>query len=339
MNMPNQGQPNACNTAMKPSATRRLQLKGRLQRMSDIPLDILLEIFSHLDPRDLLHLCRTSKSLRAVLLDRSALFVWKSARRNLENLPAILDDLSEPRYASLLFDKHCQLCLAPAKTNYVQWSARIRCCDDCLKNIDIFTPTIPQELIKVKNIIPSYFSGADSRDHYHVPSMITLMQEVKTLSDEGNNFEDWYEDKRASLNAIEQLGEQCETWLAVRSWAHKVELGRIRQKRVDDVIAKLKDLGWEYLINRISRKKIASHKLVAYSRPLTDRSWCSMEPAMVDFMEELQQRNKKGVMIMKSTDTAGKYLGYESWTLDGEKNMFGPFDPDTGKLSDEEPLW
>ncbi|KAK0498179.1 hypothetical protein EDD18DRAFT_1071450, partial [Armillaria luteobubalina] len=83
--------------------------KGSLQRVSDIPLDILLEIFSHLDPHDLLHLCRTSKSLRTILLDRSALSVWKRARQNLANLPGILGVLSEPHYASLLFDKFCQV--------------------------------------------------------------------------------------------------------------------------------------------------------------------------------------------------------------------------------------
>lgn len=169
--------------------------------------------------------------------------------------------------------------------------------------------------------------------------MISLTQEVKALLDEGNEFEDWYEDKKASLNAIEQLGEQCETWLAARSWAHKVELGRIRQKRVDDVIRRLKELGWEFLIDRIPRKKIASHKLVAYSRPLTDRSWRKMEPVMVEFMQELQQRNERDpVRSMMESDTPGKYFSYESWTLDGESNMFGPFDPDTRKLSDG-PSW
>ncbi|KAK0490422.1 hypothetical protein IW261DRAFT_1325568, partial [Armillaria novae-zelandiae] len=67
-------------------------------------------IFSHLEPQDLLHLSRTSKPLRVILLDRSAaLSVWKRARRNLENFPGIVDGLSEPRYASLLFDTYCQV--------------------------------------------------------------------------------------------------------------------------------------------------------------------------------------------------------------------------------------
>ncbi len=35
--------------------------------------------------------------------------------------------------------------------------------------------------------------------------MIALTQEVKALPDEGNKFEDWYEDKKAYLNAIEEV--------------------------------------------------------------------------------------------------------------------------------------
>ncbi|KAK0498180.1 hypothetical protein EDD18DRAFT_1350805 [Armillaria luteobubalina] len=161
--------------------------------------------------------------------------------------------------------------------------------------------------------------------------MIVLTQEVKALPEEGNEFEKWYEDKKASLNAIEQLGEQCETWLAARSRAHKVELGRIRQKRVDDVIGRLKELGWESLIDRIPRKKIASHKLVAYSRPLTDRAWRNMEPVMVEFMNELKQKNKRVSsmdmeMSYSDDDPLEKCVSYESWTLDGKCNRFGPFE-------------
>ncbi len=75
----------------------------------------------------------------------------------------------------------------------------------------------------MKSIIPSHFSGqlflslfffgydvsvwlgVDLREYYHVPSMIALTQEVKALPDEGNTFEDWYEDKKAYLNAIEEV--------------------------------------------------------------------------------------------------------------------------------------
>ncbi len=65
-----------------------------------------------------------------------------------------------------------------------------------------------------------------------------------------------------------------------------------------------------------------------------------MEPVMVEFMKELQQRNKRDPFTMgKSVGASGKFFSYESWTLDGADNIFGPFDPVTKKLSDEGPSW
>ncbi len=119
-------------------------------------LTIQLQIFSHLEPRDLLHLCRTNKFLRSILLDRNSLGVWRSARQNLNGLPDLPEDLSEPRYASLLFDKYCQvrcnlfILLIIDKSSYNIFSSvymqrasfsgatRTRCCKHCLQNTEMY---------------------------------------------------------------------------------------------------------------------------------------------------------------------------------------------------------
>lgn len=48
--------------------------------MTNMPVDILYETFSHLEPLDLLHLSRATKDLRALLLTKAALAVWQSVR-------------------------------------------------------------------------------------------------------------------------------------------------------------------------------------------------------------------------------------------------------------------
>jgi hypothetical protein len=45
------------------------------------------QIFGHLRPYDILRLARTTKALRAILMQRSAISVWKEARANVEGLP------------------------------------------------------------------------------------------------------------------------------------------------------------------------------------------------------------------------------------------------------------
>jgi len=51
--------------------------KGMLKTMTEMPLDILFEIFSHLQPIDLLHLSWTTKDIRAIVVDNNASFLWK----------------------------------------------------------------------------------------------------------------------------------------------------------------------------------------------------------------------------------------------------------------------
>ena len=69
------------------------------------------QIFGHLKPLDLLHLARTTKDLRAILMKRSSISVWKQARSQFDNLPDCPDDLSEPQYAELSFGKACTVSL------------------------------------------------------------------------------------------------------------------------------------------------------------------------------------------------------------------------------------
>ncbi|KAK0447967.1 hypothetical protein EV421DRAFT_106284 [Armillaria borealis] len=348
---------------VRQSKAKRPRLtEGLLERVSETSLDVLLEvstirlrhgvfdiddqlqIFSHLEPRDFLHLCRTNKSLRSILLDRNALSVWRSARRSLKGLPDLPEDLSEPRYASLLFDKYCQFCLHA--TSLVQWASRTRCCRHCLKNTEIFSPTLDRQLtfsptllrhwqdrlqsIRIIRIIPFFIY--DCMTYYHVPSMKVLDEEAKDMLNDETSFNDWRERKKARLAAIEARGDACDTWLAKRLEARKGELSAIRRKRLKAVIERLKALGWEDLIYRVPWKKIAAHKLVAQSKPLTERAWRKMEPVMVEFMKELQLKNKRGGTMCDGYEDRG-FVNYEFWTLDGERNQFGPFDPETGKYA------
>lgn len=109
----------------------RVKKRGLLAAVAEFPLDVLFEviiipwlflmfvvmtlflwqIFKYMTPYDLLRLSRATKGLRQVLLQKSSRFIWEAARSNLEGLPDKPSDLSEPRYASLVFDSHCDVSL------------------------------------------------------------------------------------------------------------------------------------------------------------------------------------------------------------------------------------
>lgn len=71
----------------------------------------IVQIFSHLRPLDILHLTRTTKEFRRVLMNKSHIFIWKAARANVLNYPACFPDMNEAQMARLAFDPHCYVCI------------------------------------------------------------------------------------------------------------------------------------------------------------------------------------------------------------------------------------
>lgn len=106
-----------------------------------------MQIFSRLDPLDVLRLAQTTKALREVLMRRSARFIWKKALTNVD-LPQCPSDMTEPEYTRLAYDSHCyvssllqsivessltissQYCNAQ-RIQLILWVFRKRCCKKC----------------------------------------------------------------------------------------------------------------------------------------------------------------------------------------------------------------
>ncbi|KAI5889759.1 uncharacterized protein SCHCODRAFT_02377060 [Schizophyllum commune H4-8] len=84
-----------------------------LEAVTDLPLDILYEIFKHLRPADLLHLCHANKALRYTLLRPGSKGTWEFSFKVASNprIPPCLDGgLSFPQYADLIYGKSCWVC-------------------------------------------------------------------------------------------------------------------------------------------------------------------------------------------------------------------------------------
>ncbi|KAF9071203.1 hypothetical protein BDP27DRAFT_1446471 [Rhodocollybia butyracea] len=122
----------------KPKATRTQGLLGRLAH--DVPLEVVFEIFYLLNPGDLLRLARTSRDLRRILMNKTSEIIWRTARKNVKDLPPLPHDLNEPQYADLLYESYCQFCHEHKKRCDVHWSFRIRCCKKCA--LKTFPPLI-----------------------------------------------------------------------------------------------------------------------------------------------------------------------------------------------------
>ncbi|BGP42468.1 hypothetical protein JCM10449v2_006473 [Rhodotorula kratochvilovae] len=116
--------------AAKGAGMGRKKGEGKLEVLKTLPVELLGEIFSHLDPNDLLALSMVNKQYRALLVAESSARLWKDARERLK-IPAVTSgDYQEWQYASLIFGTRCQLC-GGGKGVHAQAGLRVRFCNSC----------------------------------------------------------------------------------------------------------------------------------------------------------------------------------------------------------------
>ncbi|KAJ7109224.1 hypothetical protein C8R44DRAFT_986255 [Mycena epipterygia] len=121
----------------KPAASTKRKGRGSLKNTPELPMDILYEIFSHMEPGGLLNFARTTKKIRSILMSSDSSFIWRAARKNVTGTPAPdpPDDMSEPAWANLLYTPQKQ-CFECVRTNieYIDFAFRRRLCLPCRKD-------------------------------------------------------------------------------------------------------------------------------------------------------------------------------------------------------------
>ncbi|KAF9029406.1 hypothetical protein BDZ89DRAFT_1132987 [Hymenopellis radicata] len=276
-------------TAVVKSARRNAG--GKLKLLMDTPVDVVLVIFSHVEPLDLLRLSRTTKALRKLLMSKSSIGVWQSARLGMEGLPPMIEGLNEPQYANLLFDTHCHNCLK-TPTKYIIWAVRMRLCKQCLEKGDIMATEM--ELLRgvedqwdkaysLCYITPSFQHGSTTR--FHRASHKRLVEESAEMQYGTPEYDDWLMEERKALGFSCQPYEKRET---SRTEARAAELASLRRQRLDSIIAHLTEDGWEYELEKSETlEALKAHELVNQPKALTDRSWETINPAVVELMCEM----------------------------------------------------
>ncbi|TFK38759.1 hypothetical protein BDQ12DRAFT_651090 [Crucibulum laeve] len=278
--------------------------RGILKQVTEVPLDILFEIFSQLDPIDLLHLARTTKSLRAVMMHPSSASIWRKALANVIDLPGCPDDMQEPKYASLIFETFCHYCLASNVHNIV-WETGKRVCSECCFDSNLYTynfdieqlpRSITRELvpcvdIKTTEIRPTGRRHKLTRTFYCVKTAKQWNSEYKALVDgDKAKLVEWKRVKRTKRELILAHANLCEEWFSCRSLAQTEKLEQVKEDRIKHITAKLTELGWGEEIQRMDIYEFESHPNIGVKKGLTDRIWENIKPKVVQFMEDVKAR-------------------------------------------------
>jgi hypothetical protein len=75
--------------------------RGQLKVMTELPIDILMEIFGHVEPYDLLCLSRASKGLRSVIVGENTSTLWKKVCNHTRRIINTINLLIHKAYANV----------------------------------------------------------------------------------------------------------------------------------------------------------------------------------------------------------------------------------------------
>ncbi|KAJ6619755.1 hypothetical protein B0H10DRAFT_2024791 [Mycena sp. CBHHK59/15] len=303
--------------------------RGILSSLKGYPLDVLFEIFGHLNPMDLLNLSRTTKEICGLLMSPSTAFIWKETRSNVEGLPDIPLELSEPQYANLVFDTHCHKCLATHVPNVI-WDAYIRLCKKCQQeNFDTMATIALRTSLEIQlfKFVPSFEirrSGRrswDTRTLYSEENATKLREECAEFrSDNGilrhNDplYLKWCDQKQEELNRRRAHVALCVTWATNRTANRSVELDDARRNRREAIVDRLTSLDWgEEILLQVDQ--FDWHKLVRQPKELTDRVWRNIETPLVEFLTELKktrlEQERTKIIRDRRSLAVSAYLEYQ----------------------------
>lgn len=77
---------------------------GSLQGILQLPVELLFDILELMHPMDLLHLSRTSKDLRKIVLNKRYKPVWEAAYENYQELYAPPESVPHPKWTAMMYD-------------------------------------------------------------------------------------------------------------------------------------------------------------------------------------------------------------------------------------------
>ncbi|KAG9094593.1 hypothetical protein FS749_012168 [Ceratobasidium sp. UAMH 11750] len=278
--------------------------KGILKGLMEMPIDIFAEIASLLNPGDLVALARSSKFFRNLLLQRSAIQMWRHAERNMPGLPPCPPDMCEPQYAALLFSKHCNLCgaIATAKPDVY---LRVRLCAICRENeLRDIVPLGLQSVIDqtlVDSSATIRFKTDKSRPRGTQEPLCSLRQQVEGVLNKQREFKDagnhsglakWEQECRTLVLTRRKFGSQLARYLDSVGKSRSRELGGVKQQRRQAIVNRLKALGWTDEDMSFSKSDGKPWRaIVDTANPLTARIWDNILRKLIPLLQENRERH------------------------------------------------
>ncbi|KAM5540186.1 hypothetical protein V8D89_006005 [Ganoderma adspersum] len=274
----------------------------KFKMLENMPLDILYEILSHLHPRDLLILTRTSKGLRTVLTQSNCAFVWRASRALVDLLDPTKcfgNGISELAFASLLFSNHCGSCGKPARHNEMFLPVPVLYCSKCERAnfreaVDRVEAIASAVGFKEEDVV--LFSLLRESRVWHVPQLERIEAKLAILRDMDEKRH-YVQDQLDYVAAWSKHQYLLAAWLRDYHAKMKIKADVILKKRCVVAMAKLRAGGLDAEIDMMTCEELdqfASQKQLTSKGELTDQAWGKIQQVVTDFVTNLRETPQPG---------------------------------------------
>ncbi|KAK0494520.1 hypothetical protein EDD18DRAFT_1174768 [Armillaria luteobubalina] len=303
--------------------------------LAEVPLEVFIEIFSYLDPVDLLRLARTTRQFTKFLLSPSvdSIRLWRTARARIFG-PVDLLGMSEPRYADLVFERHCNYCASDTDSEIV-WRAFKRACRSCMLKLHVdFSALLTNnetvvlgQLVQNRSQLPFMESRwvpfkTDVRGFYgyFLPDMEKYAREYASLGGSTQAIRRWARKTTRDYSQHMRRVRMTRGWFFDHEEAHRAsQRRRMIEERVLQVYERLSLLGWRTELDLMPINTIEGHSLVDRPEELTDEAWTTMEPVLVGILQRHRDErlvfDRFNAVRLLLTDVLKRYLIAKSATF------------------------
>ncbi|KAF9040061.1 hypothetical protein BJ165DRAFT_1407195 [Panaeolus papilionaceus] len=263
---------------------------GSLRKVLDMPFDVLLEIFGHLLPTDLLSLGRVSQEFKELVMSPGFKSIWVQSRSHIPDAPDCPGDITEPMFAELTFGKGCMICKSNRVQLHTVWRARTRLCANCVT--DSFVSLAFVQRLKLPGDIqlnvPCVYIRGRTR-HYSQKYATMWAEEYKSLE----TFEkkkEWEKTKLEYLLSVEQNAKECEAWAEKAKTYLEQEKIRDATDRKARILELAKTMGWAEELSKTSTGELPADADIdkICRKPLTDASIESAKVAIGGIMTKIR---------------------------------------------------
>ncbi|KAI0831906.1 hypothetical protein BC628DRAFT_1350483 [Trametes gibbosa] len=310
-------------TSLRPTTNaavkRVLRVKGRLQSLPDLPIEIQLMIYNHLESRDLHHLSRTCKKFRAFFLNREQVTekLWECARLNAGNLPERPPFMSEPAFIHLLYAANCHYCGTHGVRKIVH-GYFLRLCASCYKEGTMPRKDAAEQFHKLSFSLASYCETIHRLAGNHVDrSLIPLLdgknttygkidflvlkkptQEIITKLKARQPLTS-HAVKELTRPIVEEHELRRKHAESIRIWFEGQENKRLsqlkdaRQNRFKAILKRLEDIGWGPELDFLGDDgldNMALMPVVRQSTKLTQGSWLKVLSSLDQFLNDTRTK-------------------------------------------------